>query len=84
MVSSLFDAARFDGDGAGLSCIGRGKIVSTASGLSFFRIFIPNFGAKSESVTKQSSVKWSLQRLEFAVGPLHSARVRVLASFNDL
>ena len=44
-------------------------------GFKLFRFCIPNLAAMTVSLSKHSSLKWSLQRYEFAVGPLQPARV---------
>ena len=42
----------------------RGNIFGTASGFNLLRFFIPSFCVMNVSVSKQSSVKWSLQTNE--------------------
>ena len=56
-------------------CSTRGNIVGTASGFNLLHFFIHSFCAMNVSVSKQSSVKWSLQTNEYGVGPLHPSRV---------
>ena len=51
------------------------KILGTASGFSFLRFSKPMLGAKSESISKHSGVKWSEHNTECSLGPLHLARV---------
>ena len=62
-------------EGGAACCLFLSNIVGTASGLSFSRFCIPSLAAMRVSLSKQSSLKWSLQRYEFAVGPLQPARV---------
>ena len=51
------------------------KILGTASGFSFLLLSKPMLGAKSESISKHSGVKWSEHNTECSLGPLHLARV---------